>query len=314
MQIQWYPGHMHKASKEMKRTLVKVDLVIEILDARIPFSSENPMLRKLRGDKPCIKVLSKSDLADTELTRIWQDHLEQQWSVKSLALSMEQPERFRQLAELCYKSLPGRDTRIKPIHCMVVGIPNVGKSTLINILAGRIIAKTGNEPAVTKAQQRINLGNGIVLSDTPGVLWPNIENPNSGYRLAATGAIKDTAIDSDDVAYTTADYLLQAYPWHLTSRFQLQAVPQSADELMEVIGRKRGCLRRGGLVERDKVGRLLLTELRSGLLGRVTLETPEMMVQEQLEQVAARELKAAKRAEYQAQKRGGVGKNRTIFS
>lgn len=303
MHIQWYPGHMYKANKEIRKTLSKVDLVIEILDARIPYSSENPLLAQLRGDKPCIKVLSKSDLADPVATATWQTYLEQQWGVRSLALTTKQPDRFCQLSELCRKMVPGRSEGIKPIHSLIVGIPNVGKSTLINILAGRVIAKTGNEPAVTKTQQRINLGNGIVLSDTPGVLWPNIENPHSGYRLAATGAIKDTAIDSDDVAYFTAEYLLQAYPERLMARFQLAALPESADELMEVIGRKRGCLRAGGFIERDKVARLLIGELRSGQLGRITLETPSMMEQELVEQEIVREQKAAKKAEREQRKK-----------
>jgi ribosome biogenesis GTPase A len=295
MLIQWYPGHMHKASKEVKELLPQVDLVIEILDARIPFSSQNPMLAALRGDKPCIKVLSKSDLADPEITLQWQTYLEQEQGVKTLALTTEQPEKMRQLTELCHKMLPAKASSDKPIHTLIMGIPNVGKSTLINILAGRMIAKTGNEPAITKTQQRIDIGHGIILFDTPGMLWPNVENKNSGYRLATTGAIKDTAISHDQVAFFAAEYLLQHYPDLLQSRFQLEQLPKSEQQLMEAIGKKRGCLRSGGHVEMDKVAKILLSELRAGIIGRISLETPVMMEEELAELVIIREQKEAKK-------------------
>jgi len=295
MLIQWYPGHMHKASKEIKHILPQVDLIIEILDARIPFSSENPMLKALRGDKPCIKVLSKSDLADPDMTQAWQAYLEQEKGVKTLALTIEQPEKMRQIADLCHKMLPGKDSSGRLIQALIVGIPNVGKSTLINILAGRTIAKTGNEPAITKTQQRIDIGNGIVLWDTPGVLWPNVENRNSGYRLATTGAIKDTAINHEHIAFFAAEYLLRHYPDLLKARFQIEQLPDGEQELMETIGRNRGCLRAGGRVDMDKVAKLLLSELRAGTIGRISLETPAMMEQELAELAVIREQKAAKK-------------------
>lgn len=295
MLIQWYPGHMHKASKEIKHILPQVDLIIEILDARIPFSSENPMLKTLRGDKPCIKVLSKSDLADPDMTQQWQTYLEREKGVKTLALTVEQPEKMRQIADLCHKMLPGKDSSGRLIQALIVGIPNVGKSTLINILAGRIIAKTGNEPAITKTQQRINIGNGIVLWDTPGVLWPNVENRNSGFRLATTGAIKDTAINHEPIAFFAADYLLKHYPDLLKARYQIEQLPDGEQALMETIGRNRGCLRSGGHVDMDKVAKLLLSELRAGTIGRITLETPAMMEQELAELTVIREQKAAKK-------------------
>ena len=295
MLIQWYPGHMHKASKEVKEILPQVDLIIEILDARIPFSSQNPMLTTLRGDKPCIKVLSKSDLADPEITQQWQSYLEQEQGVKTLALTIEQPEKMRQIPELCHKMLPTKASSSRLIHTLIMGIPNVGKSTLINILAGRMIAKTGNEPAITKTQQRIDIGNGIILLDTPGMLWPNVENKNSGYRLATTGAIKDTAISHDHVAFFAAEYLLRHYPKLLQVRFQLEQLPESEQQLMEAIGRKRGCLRSGGRIEMDKVSKILLTEFRAGTIGRISLETPAMMEQELVELVITRELREAKK-------------------
>jgi ribosome biogenesis GTPase A len=295
MLIQWYPGHMHKASKEIKQTLHQIDIVIEILDARIPFSSQNPMLSTLRGDKPCIKILSKSDLADPEITRQWQSYLEQEQGVKTLAVTIEHPEKMRQLPDLCHKILPDKATSSRLINTLIMGIPNVGKSTLINVLAGRMIAKTGNEPAITKMQQRIAIGNGIVLLDTPGVLWPNVENKNSGYRLATTGAIKDTAIDHEQIASFAAEYLLNNYPDCLKARFQLELLPKTEHELLEAIGKSRGCLRSGGRVEMDKVSKILLAEFRAGIIGRISLETPAMMEQELVELAVIREEKEAKK-------------------
>jgi ribosome biogenesis GTPase A len=295
MLIQWFPGHMHKASKEIKAALQEMDLMIEILDARIPFSSQNPALAKLRGDKPCIKVLSKCDLADDSLTQAWQDYLEREQNVKTLAVTMTQVEKIRQLHAICHKLVPRTENRSKPLHALITGIPNVGKSTIINILAGRTIAKTGNEPAVTKHQQRIDLGNGLVLFDTPGILWANIENKNSGYRLAATGAIKDTAISHDDVASFVGQYLLECYPDLVKTRFQLDTLPASESELLQLIGKKRGCLRSGGQVELDKVAKILLLELRNATIGKITFETPAMMVTELAELDIIRAEKAAKK-------------------
>ena len=296
MLIQWFPGHMHKASKEIKAAMEHIDLMIEILDARIPFSSQNPTMAKLRGDKPCIKVLSKCDLADDSRTQLWQEYLEREKGVKTLAVAMSQPEKIKQLNTLCHKLVPRLESRSKPLHALITGIPNVGKSTIINILAGRTIAKTGDEPAVTKHQQRIDLGDGLVLFDTPGVLWGNIENENSGYRLAATGAIKDTAFTHEDVASWTAEFLL---------RDQLDILPKNENELLDIIGKKRGCLKSGGKINLDQVSKILIGELRSTTLGRITLETPEMVEIELAKLEIIRAEKAAKKlAREQAKKRG----------
>lgn len=287
---------MHKANKEIKQALPDIDLLIEILDARIPYSSQNPLLAQLRGDKPTIRVLNKTDLADPELTRQWQTHLELEHSVKTLAVTTQQPDRIRQIIDLCGKMLPEKTEANKVIRTMIMGIPNVGKSTIINVLAGRVIAKTGNEPAVTKQQQRINLKNNIVLSDTPGVLWPNVENRNSGYRLAVTGAIKDTAFQHDDIALFALDYLLKAYPTLLQTRYRLDKLTDDAMSVLLNIGKKRGCLKAGGHVELDKAAKLFLTELRAGTIGQISLETPEMIKQEMIVLAALREEKTAKNA------------------
>lgn len=300
MAIHWYPGHMHKAQKEMQERLPQVHLLIEVLDARIPFSSENPAIAKLRRDKPCIKVLTKTDLADPKLTADWQAYFEQERGVKSIGITTQDPVGMKNIIPLCRKMLPQQDAAIKNINAMIVGIPNVGKSTLINNLAERIIAKTGNEPAVTKAQQRINLGNGITLFDTPGILWPKVENPNSSYRLAASAAIKDTAMDYEDVGFFAADYLIKSYPELLKQRFDLESIPATELVFLELAAARRGALRAGGRANLHKICEVLINELRSGKLGRITLETPAMIEQEKI-QIA--EAEANKKAAKEARKK-----------
>ena len=295
---------MQKASKEMRKIMPQVDLMIEVLDGRIPFSSENPMLAQLRGDKPCIKVLSKCDLADPILTQLWQDYLEEDKGVKTIALTTDFPELMMDLLVLCKQMVPNKASSVKNIQAMIMGIPNVGKSTLINHLAGRLIAKTGNEPAVTKMQQRIKLDQGIVLLDTPGVLWPKLENQHGGYRLAVTGAIKETAVSNDDIAMYALAYLREAYPESLKDRYKLAELAKDDVTLLEMIGRKRGCLRSGGIVDLERAAKILLTELRAGTLGRVTLETPAMMENELLAVANIRKLQAAKKAAKELKKSG----------
>lgn len=295
MLIQWYSGHMYKASKEIKQILPTIDLIVEVLDARIPFSSQNPMLSALRGSKPYIRILHKADLADTALTQQWQDYFKQQEGIKTLCTTTQQPEKIKQISSLCHKIIAQKGSSDKLIKTMIMGIPNVGKSTLVNILAQRTIAKTGNTPAITKYQQRIRLANYIVLTDTPGVLWGNIENKNSGYRLAATGAIKDTAMGYTDVAFFVASYLISTYPQQLKQRYQLDYVPDNATDLIQLIGSKRGCLRAGKQVDIEKTAKILITELRAGMIGSTTLETPDMMHQERIQLDAIRAQKATQK-------------------
>ena len=297
--IQWFPGHMHKAHKQIKEVLPQVDIIIEVVDARIPYSSENPLIAQIRENTPCIKVLNKSDLADGEITEKWIEYLEQEQGIKAIAITTSKPEQVHQITRLCEQMLPNLLSQGKQIRAMIMGIPNVGKSTIINILADRIIAKTGNEPAVTKQQQRIRLPSGIMLSDTPGFLWPKIENANSGYRLAVTGAIKDTAIEYEDIAYYAAEYLLENYPDRLKARYELETLPESDHELMEAIALRRGCLRAGGHFDIYKVSTILLNELRSGALGPLSVETPEIAI---VEKVAVAKL-MAEQAENKVEKK-----------
>ena len=275
MSIHWYPGHMRKASNEMIESLPLVNLVIEVLDARIPFSSSNPFIQDLVTEKPSIKILNKCDLADPEITQVWQDYYEQQDNTKTMALDLQHFDPSKQVIDLINKLCPQKEGRNTLV--MVTGIPNVGKSSLINSLAGRHIAKTGNEPAVTKGQQKINLRNGIMLLDTPGILWPKIENPNGSYRLATTGAIKNTAVSYEDVAFFAADFLLEKYPELLQKRFNFETLPRSEIKLLEIIGAQRGCLRGGGQVDLERVSTIFVNELRAGTLGNITFETPAVI-------------------------------------
>ncbi|MGS0680138.1 ribosome biogenesis GTPase YlqF [Shewanella sp. 125m-7] len=308
MAIQWYPGHMHKARKEIEEVMPQVDLVIEVLDARIPYSSENPMVQTLRGDKPCIKLLNKSDLADPKTTQAWIEYLEQEQGVKAMAITTLQASQVKKIPDLCRKFVPNRDKIEKDIRTMIMGIPNVGKSTIINTLAGRMIAKTGNEPAVTKTQQRINLRNGIVLSDTPGILWPKVDNEKSSYRLAVTGAIKDTAMEYEDVAMFAAEYFLTAYPEAIAERYKIKQMPDTDIELLEAIGRNRGALRPGGRIDLHKASEVLLHDFRAGRIGQLSLETPAMAEIEKAEvakMLAEKEAKEEAKREQERLKRSG---------
>ncbi len=296
MALQWFPGHMHKALKEIKESVSKVDILIEVLDARIPYSSENPEIAKIRGETPCLKILNKFDLADPELTAHWQAHLESERGVTTITTTSDNPAASRQIMSMVREICASKEASAKSINAMITGIPNVGKSTLINILAERIIAKTGNEPAVTKSQQRINLGSGIVLFDTPGVLWPKLENPNSIYRLAASGAVKNTAMEFDDVGFYAADYLIKAYPELMQERFKLDELPPTELEFLEAAAKKRGAIMSGGRVNLHKICEILLTELQAGKLGRITLETPEMITEEKIEMEKVAAKKAADKA------------------
>jgi len=291
--INWFPGHM---------VMDEIDVVIEVLDARLPMSSENPLVDQLRKGKPVLKLLNKQDLADPERTREWLDYFNAKDGITAMALDTQQKALIKRIPELCRQMVPARSRQDRPVRAMNMGIPNVGKSTLINALLGRKIAKVGNEPAVTKAQKKYSVHNGMALSDTPGILWPKIEDEDSGYRLAASGAIKDTAIEHEMVAAYAAGFLLHDYPERLQERYKLKALPQIQDELLDEIGRKRGCLRPGGVVDRHKASEILLTEMRAGKLGQITFETVEEWERKRIEaELAAAEAAAAEAAAAEAE-------------
>ncbi|MBQ0757891.1 MAG: ribosome biogenesis GTPase YlqF [Amphritea sp.] len=271
--INWFPGHMHKARKEIAKVMDEIDVVIEILDARLPVSSENPMVSDLGKGKPVIKLLNKSDMADPERTQEWVDYYNSLPDTQAVMIDYSQKLLISTIPDMCNKLVPSRSNNGRQVRAMIMGIPNVGKSTMINALLGKKIAKVGNEPAVTKGQKRFTLRNGMALSDTPGMLWPKIEDYDSGYRLAASGAIKNTAIEFEDVALYAAGFLREKYPDLLVARYKFKELPDHADQVLEEIGRKRGGLRPGGVIDLHKASEILLNELRSGQLGQITYET-----------------------------------------
>lgn len=287
MPIQWYPGHMTKARRLIAESMPSQDVVIEVLDARMPRASENPVVTELRRHKPVIKVLSKSDLADPDVTQQWirffeeEVHLSpgdglQPGKVAAIALTTNRPAEVKaKIPELCKKLALHPRGPGKTVRAMIVGIPNVGKSTLINILMDRKVAKTGDEPAVTKGQQVVVLKNGMTLSDNPGIMWPKIEDEDASLRLAFGGAIPDSAIDYETVALWGAQYLLDHYPQSVMARYKLKSMPEDATELLFEIGKRRGGLRAGGVVDQHKAADALIHDFRSGVIGRITLEAPE---------------------------------------
>lgn len=307
MAIQWFPGHMYKARKKIEEILPQVDVIIEVLDARIPFSSENPMIAELRGEKPSLKILNKADLADEKLTEQWIAEIRRRDGTDALPVHLGSTNLQKKIIQHCLSLLPPRHNKPAPT-ALIVGIPNVGKSTLINRLAGRTVAKTGDEPAVTQSQQRVSLADGFQLLDTPGMLWAKVRNESSGYRLALTNAIKDTALDHTDVAFFAAAALSSLYPEALKSRYEITDLPEQELDILQAIGSRRGCLGRGGDVNFDKVAKVLLTDLRSGKLGRLTLETPEMTAAEMIETERLEAERAIKREARIA--RRGKGKKR----
>ncbi|PSF15061.1 ribosome biogenesis GTPase YlqF [Marinobacter shengliensis] len=297
MAINWFPGHMHKARKEIKKVMPQMDLIIEVVDARIPFSSENPLVPSLRGDTPLIKILNKRDLADPAITDQWLQWLEQERGVRAITLTHNERKEALGILKLAEELTPGHDRQKSALRVMILGIPNVGKSTLINTLAGRPAAKTGNEPAVTRAQQAIKLPDNILLYDTPGFLWPKLSPEQCGYRLAISGAIRSAVLDFEDVAMFEADYLVKSYPELVMARYGLEQQPADGLALMDAIAAKRKFFRRGGVPDLHKVSEILLNEFRAGTIGRISLETPEM-VERELQQARADE--EAREAEKQA--------------
>lgn len=279
MTIQWFPGHMTSARRKAGETMAMTDVVIEVLDARCPEASSNPMIRELRlaRQRPCLRLLNKADLADPEATKAWLEFYNKQPGVKAVAISCKKPGDAAKVPALCQSLAPHRNDGVKPLRMMIMGIPNVGKSTLMNALVKKRVAAVGDEPAVTKQQQRIDLSPRQTLFDTPGLMWPKIEHDSDGYMLAASHAIGTNAVMEEEVATFLAGVLLARYPEGMAKRYSLAVEGLDAPGVVEGVAKKRGCLIKGsgGEFDMDKASLILLTDYRSGALGRISLETPE---------------------------------------
>jgi ribosome biogenesis GTPase A len=278
MAINWFPGHMNSTRNAInERMKAGLDVVIEMLDARIPGSSANPLLAELTAGKPALKVLNKQDLADPAITELWLAHLRTLPGTQALALDATVAAPARVLVAACRALVPGRGGMVKPVRVLICGIPNVGKSTLINTLVGQRSAKTGDEPGITKDEQKIVLADDFYLYDTPGMLWPRITVPESGLLLAASGGIGRNAYDEEEVATALLAQVQGRYADRLRARYKLAADAATAggDKLLQDIGRKRGALAAGGHVQLQKAAEIVINDLRSGAWGRVTLETPD---------------------------------------
>ncbi len=280
MTIQWFPGHMAKARRQVTEKLKLVDMIMELVDARIPFSSRNPMIGEIIGQKPRLILLNKADLADKSITEEWIQYYRKQ-GVTALAINSQTGANTKEIVAASQDLLKEKIERMKrkglkprAIRAMIVGIPNVGKSTLINRLAGRNIAKTGNTPGVTKAQQWIKVGKVLELLDTPGILWPKFEDQETGYKLALTGAIKDTILNLQDICVYGLRFLERNYPDRLLERYRLEEIPEDIVELFNEIGKRRGCLMSGGEVDYDKVSELVIREIRGLQFGAMSFEKP----------------------------------------
>ena len=298
---------MNKAKKAIADRLKSVDMVIEMLDARLPASSENPLLAQLSKGKPKLKILNKQDLADPERTAVWLDYFNSREQTNAIALDSSEKSAAPKITAACRALVPNRKGIDKPLRVLICGIPNVGKSTLINGMIGKKSAKTGNEPGITKAEQRLFLADDFWLYDTPGMLWPKIIVAQSGYNLAASGAVGRNALDEEEVALELLDYLRRHYLPLLQARYAADKDPSSHwDDAswLEWIARKRGALLGGGRVNYQKAAENVLTDFREGAIGRITLETPRQW-EEWLK--AARKKEAELKAEREVRKAARSG-------
>ncbi|WP_315273155.1 ribosome biogenesis GTPase YlqF [Selenomonas sputigena] len=288
--IQWYPGHMKKARELVEENLKLVDVVVELLDARIPAASANPMLREIIGDKPRVVALNKRDLADENMTRRWLEHFRAK-KIPAVALDSVSGKGMKELLTLIEREAKYRTERLvskgvaaRKARVMILGIPNVGKSSLINRLAGAAKAKTADKPGVTRAKQWIRIGADVDLLDTPGILWPKFEDPRVGLKLAFTGAVNDEIYDLESVAHLLLATLQRDHQERLQERFKFkEALPETTEGLMDAIGRKRGCLLKGGRIDFEKVQHILLAEFRMGKFGKISLDVPPTEAAEEVD-------------------------------
>lgn len=268
---------MAAARKKAAETMGKIDVVVELLDARLPGASSSPLIERLRRDRqrPCLKILNKADLADPDATAAWVRHFGKEEHVRAVALSCKKRADVAKVPALAAALVPHRDSALKPVRMLVMGVPNVGKSTLINALLKRKAAKTGDEPAITRQQSRFQLGERHELIDTPGLMPPTIKHESDGLMLAASHLIGPDAYDKEEVATFLADVLLERYPALVRMRYDLEPQGMDSHRLISAIAAKRGYLRKGGKPDYDKASRALLQDYRRGLLGRLSLETPQ---------------------------------------
>ena len=274
MTIQWFPGHMLETKKLLQAAISKTDAILEILDARLPATSSNPLVSKLCKTKLTIKVLNKNDLADIKTTKSWLEYFKAKKNCYAFSTVGSRKSEVWKVLNYCAGKI--KRNRARKIKILVAGIPNTGKSTILNTLSGKKIAKTGNVPAITRHSQRTSLKKNIDIYDTPGILWPIIKPEKMGYILAVSGAISDTAIDYNDIAFFLAKLLLKNYPDILMARYSfLKTLPEDELTLIEKIGSARGCLKKGGIVNLQKASELLIRELRNGKIGRISFEHPK---------------------------------------
>lgn len=276
MAIQWFPGHMTSARKKAAETMERIDIVIEVLDARVPAAGSNPLIHELREhrQRPCLKILNKADLADPAATQAWLDYFSRQKNVNAVALSCKKPSDVAKIPALCLALVPHRGTTLKPLRIMIMGIPNVGKSTLMNALLKRRVANVGDEPAVTKSQQSFDLNDHITLIDTPGLMWPKIQHDSDGLMLAASHSIGRNAVIDEEVAAFLGDILLARYPKLIEKRYLFNELERDGFHLIEAIAKRRGFRLKGGSFDLEKAALTLLQDYRDGVLGRISLETP----------------------------------------
>jgi len=280
MAIQWFPGHMNSTKKAIAERLPDIDVVIELLDARLPGSSSNPLLAELTAGKPALKVLNKQDLADPEFTAAWLAHFNALPGTRALALDASVAAPARALIAACRALAPLRGGMVKPLRVLICGIPNVGKSTLINTLVGQRATLTGDEPGITKLEQKIVLAPDFYLFDTPGMLWPRITVERSGYHLAASGGIGRNAYDEEEVALALLANVRVRHADRLRARYKLSDLDGlTDDELLAEFGRKRGGLMAGGRVNLQKAAEIAINDFRTGAWGRITLESPDEFMQ-----------------------------------
>ncbi|MEG0830345.1 MAG: ribosome biogenesis GTPase YlqF [Anaerovoracaceae bacterium] len=272
--INWYPGHMKKTRELIQENLKLVDAVVEVIDARIPTSSRNPIIDELIKGKRRVVVLNKSDLSDHDANRRWSDQFKNQGhmvlTMNCMAGSGVQ-QLFKLLNQLHDEKNKGREIK-RPYRLMIVGVPNVGKSSLINRMTGKKSAQTGDRPGVTKGKQWLNLPNDMQLLDTPGILWPKFEDPKAGLNLAFCGSIKDEILDIASLALDLVEVLQEDYPQLLKDRYKLEKLGEMPIETMEAIALKRGCILPGKRIDYDRIAKVLLDEFRSGVMGKITLE------------------------------------------